>query len=211
MKTVRSANFVGIMGLDDFVTDKSVSERNTSSSNSSSGATTPDPTDLDELEMTFYPTDYTTTKLKEGLWKVDQLDNNVIFTREYLEQVLEQSRVNFDKTTTSNEGESIYVKESNDGQFKIRVWSSIKEDKDKCTVGLYRRLYVDIIDSDTYSAVLPRKYVSRFKGFEKKLKQAIADLLDSKTEIVLCKDCNSQTIIERPQGQRICTECGKIQ
>ena len=199
------------MGLDDFVTEDSVSERNTTSSNSSSGSTTPEPTDLDELEMTFYPTDYTGTKLKDGLWEIDQLDNNVIFTREYLEQVLDQSSVNFDKTTTSNEGESIYVKESNDGQFKIRVWSSIKEDKDKCTVGLYRRLYVDIIDSDTDNMVLPRKYVSRFKGFEDKLKQAIVDLLDSKTKIVMCKDCNSQTIIERPEEQRICTECGKIQ
>jgi len=170
------------MGLDDFITEESVSERNTNSNNSS-GATTPEPTSLEECELTFYPPELTSTKVKDGLWEIDQYTKDyVIFSVDYLESVLSNAPITFTDTEVNSSDEILYTATSRKGKYKIRVWSSIKKGNERCTEGLYQRLYVDIVKTETEELLTERKYVTRWKGFEQDLIESIEELLKDKPQ-----------------------------
>ena len=131
------------------------------------------------------------------------------YTRKEFEEALEETDYEWNRVNYDFAGEYAYEHESEDGNFLMRIWSSIDKSTDRARDKDKDAIRLAVLWTETMSPVLTEKRTNRISTWKKNLLKKINNIQERQDELQFCSDCGSIMVIrESKNGDEFygCTE-----
>lgn len=118
-----------------------------------------------------------------------------MFTRDEFEDVLEDTEYDWSRMRYDWAREWIYEAESENGNFIMRVYSSVDRRNNKSREKDSDAIRLTVIDAESERPVMKEKRTNRIKTWPKNLKKKIHNVKNRKDEITICSECGSLMVV----------------
>lgn len=117
------------------------------------------------------------------------------YTREEFEEALEETDYEWTRQNFDFAGEYAYEHESEDGNFLMRIWSSINVSNDKARKKGEDAIRLAVLWTETMEPVLTEKRTNRIGNWKQNLKDKIENIQERQEELQICSECSSVMVI----------------
>jgi len=117
------------------------------------------------------------------------------YTREEFEEALAQTNYKWNRVDYDFAGEYAYEHESKDGNFLMRIWSSIDKSTDQARDKDKDAIRLAVLWTETMEPVLSEKRTNRIGTWKKNLLKKINNIQERQKELQICSECSSVMVI----------------
>lgn len=123
------------------------------------------------------------------------------YTREEFEKALEETDYEWTRQNFDFAGEYAYEHESEDGNFLMRIWSSIDKSTDQARDKDKDAIRLAVLWTETMEPVLTEKRTNRIGTWKKNLLKKINNIQKRQEELQICSECNSVMVIREVESR----------
>jgi hypothetical protein len=122
------------------------------------------------------------------------------YTREEFEQALAETKYNWNRVSYDFAGEYAYEHESEDGNYLMRIWSSIDKSTDQARDKDKDAIRLAVLWTETMEPVLTEKRTNRIGTWKKNLLKKINNIQERQKELQICSECSSVMVIRENES-----------
>lgn len=119
------------------------------------------------------------------------------FSRDKFEEVLEETKHDFERKDYDWTKEWVYEAKSEDGGFIMRVYSSVDKRSNKARDTGSDAIRLVVLHADSTKPVLREKRTNRVPTWPKNLKKKIRNVEKRKDNLKFCNKCNGVMLIQK--------------
>ena len=116
-------------------------------------------------------------------------------TEQEFEEVLSQTEHDFKQVSYPWTKELIYESDSQNGDFVLRVYSSLDERTGRARDKGSDAIRTVVLHKETERPVLKEKRTNRIQTWRKNLKKKIESISERQSDVKICSECNEPMVI----------------